>query len=195
MSLASRAGDLYYAFRFVKLLTSKWTDTDAYKFGIIDENGKRIKSNPINTSEEKSAYTPFIRLAFNIKRLLEKLPGGSSTISSYAAALFLLKEKYNLTDRSINKILDVSGIDPLDLMAENSQWFLLDDGRLSPGVYRVKNDKSIITTLEECVKGKDQIRVGNNAYPVGNLLGIDIYEATHIHTGQPIYITIGEIYK
>lgn len=195
MSLASRAGDLYYAFRFVKLLTTKWEDSDAYKLGIIDENGKRIKSKKLTTSEEKSAYTPFIRLAYNIKRLLEKVPGGSSTISSYAAALFLLKEKYELSDKTINKILDKCGIDPLDLMVENSQWYLLDDGQLSPGIYRVKNDKSIITTLEECVKEKDQIRVEENAYPVGDLLGVSIYEAKHLNTGHPVYITIGEIYK
>ena len=195
MSLASRAGDLYYAFRFIKLLTTKWEDSDAYKLGIIDNDGKRIKSKKISTSEEKSAYTPFIRLAYNIKRLLEKLPGGGSTLSSYAAALYLLKEKYELTDRSLNKILDMSGIDPLDLMVENSQWFLLDDGQLSPGVYRVKNPKAIITTLDECVKEKDQIRVADNAYPIGDLMGISIYEANHIETGQPIYITIGEIYK
>lgn len=195
MSLASRAGDLYYAFRFVKLLTTKWTDTDAYKLGIIDESGKRIKSNKISTSEEKTAYTPFIRLAFNIKRLLEKLPGGSSTMSSYAAALFLLKEKFDLSDSSIDKIINKCGIDPLDLMAENSQWFVLEDGRLSPGVYRVKHPKTIIPTLEECVNEKDQIRVHSDAYPVGNVHGIDVYKAQHIQTGQPIYITVGEIYK
>ena len=44
MSLASRAGDLYYSFRFVKLLTTPWVESDAYKLGLIDENGKRDKS-------------------------------------------------------------------------------------------------------------------------------------------------------
>ena len=43
MSLASRAGDIYYSFRFVKLLTTPWNETDAYDLGIIDENGKRVK--------------------------------------------------------------------------------------------------------------------------------------------------------
>lgn len=195
MSLASRAGDLYYAFRFVKLLTTKWEDTDAFKLGIIDSNGKRIKSKQISTGEEKTAYTPFIRLAYNIKRMLEKLPGGSSTLSSYAAALFLLKEQYGLSDKSIDKILKLSEIDPLDLMAEHHQWFELDDGRLSPGMYRVKNEKVLSTNLQDVVNAKDQVRVLENAYPVGQILGIKIYEATHANTGHKVFVTVGEIYK
>lgn len=195
MSLASRAGDLYYAFRFVKLLTTKWEETDAYKLGLIDANGKRIKSEKLDTSEKKTAYTPFIRLAYNIKRLLEKLPGGSSTISSYAAALFLLKEEFGLSDKSIDKIMKLSDIDPLDLMSEDHRWFELEDGRLSPGIYRVKNDKVLSTNLEDVVNAKDQIRVSENAYPVGEICGVPIYEATHVNTGQKVHVSVGELIK
>ena len=67
MSLASRAGDLYYTFRFVKLLTTPWEETDAVKLGILDSQGKRIKGKKISSSEEKDAYTTFHRLVFNIK--------------------------------------------------------------------------------------------------------------------------------
>lgn len=195
MSLATRAGDLYYAFRFVKLLTTDWEETDAYKLGIIDEDGKRIKSKSISSPEEKSAYTPFMRLAFNIKRLLSKLPGGKSTLSSYAAALFLLKEQFNLSDKSINKILSLSDIDPLDFMSESHDWFLLSNNQLSPGMYRVRNDKVISETLDEVVRAKDQIRVLDNCLPVGEVLGVNVYEATHVNTGKQVHVTIGEIYK
>lgn len=195
MSLASRAGDLYYAFRFVKLLTTKWEETDAYKLGLIDANGKRIKSEKLDTSEKKTAYTPFIRLAYNIKRLLEKLPGGSSTISSYAAALFLLKEEFGLSDKSIDKIMKLSEIDPIDLMSEDHRWFELDDGRLSPGMYRVKNEKVLSKNLEDVVNAKDQIRVSENAYPVGEICGVPIYEAIHANTGQKVHVSVGELIK
>lgn len=195
MSLATRAGDLFYAFRFVKLLTTKWEETDAYKLGLIDDNGKRIRSEKLDTADKKSAYTPFIRLAYNIKRLLEKLPGGSSTISSYAAALFLLKEQFGLSDKSIDKIMKLSEIDPLDLMSEDHRWFELEDGRLSPGTYRVKNEKLLSTNLEDVVNAKDQIRISENAYPVGEICGVSIYEAIHLNTGHKVHITVGELIK
>ena len=69
-----------------------WKDWDAYKLGLIDENGKRNKNVKMDTDEKKSAYTPFIRLAANIKRLVSKVPGGGTGLGSFAAALYLIKE-------------------------------------------------------------------------------------------------------
>lgn len=193
MSLASRAGDLYYSFRFVKLLTTPWDETDAYKLGIIDENGKRVKSVSLDSDDKKSAYSPFVRLVFNIKRLLEKVPGGRNTLASYAAALFLLKEKYSLTDKSINKIVKECGIDPLDFLEEGCYWYVLDNKQLSPGIYRLKDER--LSNMHEMLLPKDQVRVEDNAFPVGEILGLDIYEVTHINSGQPVYVTVGELYK
>lgn len=193
MSLASRAGDLYYSFRFVKLLTTPWEETDAYKLGIIDEKGKRDKSVKLDNDEKKSAYTTFIRLVFNIKRLLEKVPGGRSTLASYAAALFLLKEKYSLSNSTINKILRECNIDPLDFLEEGCYWYVLENKQLSPGIYRLREER--ISNLDEMLLPKDQVRVEDDAYPVGEILGLDIYEVTHINSGQPVYVTVGELYK
>jgi len=193
VSLATRAGDIYYSFRFVKLLTTPWSETDAYKLGIIDENGKRDKSVKLDNDEKKTAYSTFIRLVFNLKRLLEKIPGGRNTLASYAAALFLLKEKYELSDKSIDKILKQCKIDPLDLMAESSTWYVLEDGQLSPGVYRLREDR--VTSLDVDVNSKDTVRVLPESYPIGEMLGLAIYEVTHINTNQPLYVTVGELYK
>ena len=43
MSILSRAADLGYAFRFLKLLTTPWNKLKAYELGIVDENGKNLK--------------------------------------------------------------------------------------------------------------------------------------------------------
>ena len=104
MGLLSRAGDLTYTLRFLRLLTTKFEDTTAYKLGLIDEKGKKLRSP--KTNEEKSAYNLFHRLVYNIKKLINKAPGGKSKIVSYAAALLLLKETYNLSDNSLEKILN-----------------------------------------------------------------------------------------
>lgn len=195
MSLATRAGDLFYTFRFLRMLTTSFEDTDAYKLGLIDENGNRIKSEKLDTPDRKSAFTTFHRLVFNIKKLMAKVPFGKSKLASYAAALFLIKENYGLSDKNIDKLLEASEVDTLDFLTEKTEWFLLEDKRLSPGVYRVYNDKVLNETLEDVVKAKDRIRIGNNAYPVGEIFGLDVYVAEHINTGKTLYITLGEIYK
>lgn len=195
MGLVKRAADLAFTFRFIRMLVLDWKDWDAYKLGIIDEEGKRIKSEKLDTDEKKSAYTPFIRLAANVKRLLSKIPGGGSKLGSFAAALFLIKENYNLSDNQLQKIIEEFGVDPLDLMLEQSQWFVLNDKQLSPGIYRLKEDKVLNGTFDDIVRTKDQIRISEDSYPVGSVFGIDIYEATHIKTNQKVYVSVNEIYK
>tara|TARA_B100000085_G_scaffold223220_1_gene208390 strand:+ start:1745 stop:2332 length:588 start_codon:yes stop_codon:yes gene_type:complete len=195
MGILKSAADTVYAFRFIRMLVMPWTEWDAYKEGIIDENGKRNRNVKIDSLEKTSAYTPFIRLAANIKRLLNKVPGGGSKLGSFAAGLFLIKEKLGLEDHRLADICEKCDIDILDFLNENSEWFVLEDKQLSPGVYRVKNPKLLNKSLDELCHAKDQVRISDNCYPVGDVFGVDIYEVTHVNTNQNVYITINEIYK
>ena len=187
--------DLAYTFRFIRMLVLDWKSWDAYKQGVIDENGKRNKDVKLDTDEKKNSYTHFIRLCANVKRLLNKVPGGGSKLGSFAAALYLVKEKYSLSDNKLRKILRESGFDSSSILAEENKWFLLEDKQLSPGVYRINNPKILNKSFEEMVWAKDQIRIEEDSYPVGDVFGIDIYEATHIRTNQKIYLSVSEIYK
>ena len=64
----------------------------------------------------------------------QKHPGGSSKLASYAAALFLLKENFNISDTNMQKIVKGCDVDVLDLIQEaTGAWYLLDDGQLSTG--------------------------------------------------------------
>lgn len=186
MGIIKKAGDLVYTFRFLRLLTTDFKDTKAHELGLIDANGKKLKK--ATTSEEKDAYTPFHRLVFNIKKLI---PGGK--IGSYASALFLLKDHYNISDDKIEHGLKLLGLDTTDIMVESSQWLILEDGRMSPGKYRVKSEKLLSKTLDEFVNPKDWIRIENDAYPVGNVFGMNVYEAVHQRTNQKVYVTIEEL--
>jgi hypothetical protein len=88
--------DLILVYQFIKRLSLPFEETEAYKLGIIDSDGKNIKpSRTFKSREEKNAYGYFDRLVFNVKKLIEKLPGGKSRLASYAAALFLIKESAN----------------------------------------------------------------------------------------------------
>jgi len=197
MGIIKRAGDLVYTFRFLRLLTTKFEDTEAFKLGIIDKDGKRLKSydlnNMDNRSNYKEYYTPFHRLVFNIKKLLAKAPGGDTRLASYAAALYLLKENFGVNEGNIKKGLQKLNIDITDILGEGSTWFLLEDQRLSPGYYRIKHDKVLSESLDEVARKKDSIIVKENAYPVGSIFGLNIYEAVHKNTKKKIHITIDEL--
>ena len=189
--MIKRAADLVYTFRFLTLLVTPFEKTEAFKLGILDKNGKKLKK--AKTSEEKDAYTPFHRLVFNVKRLMEKVPGGSSSIASYAAALYLIKEQNGLKEKDIKQIVEKSGFETYDFLAEKNDWFILEDGMISPGMYKVKYNKIVNSTYEELVQKGDRVRIYDNAYPVGEVFGLPIYEAIHDKTNQKIYLASEEL--
>lgn len=197
MGIIKSAADLVYTFRFLKLLVTKFEDTDAYRVGIIDKDGNRNKDYNMSTVQNRdyysAYYTTFHRLVFNIKKLMAKAPGGSSSIATYAAALYLLKEQYGISESKIEQGIRQAGLDVTDFMLEQSQWFVLEDNRLSPGSYRLKSSKIVNSTFEEVVNKHDYVRVSEQCYPVGNLFGLNIYEAVHVKTNQKVYVTTEEL--
>ena len=193
MGILKGVADTVYAFRFIRMMVMDWKSWDAYKEGIIDENGKRDRNVKLDTDDKKSAYTPFVRLVANIKRLTAKLPGGGSKLGSFASALFLIKEKVG--QKGIEDICKKCNIEVLDFLNEKNEWFLLDEKQLSPGIYRVKNAKLINESCAELVWPKDQVRIQDECYPIGDVFGVDIYEAIHVKTNQDVYITAGELIR
>lgn len=192
MSAISKSADLVYTIRFLTLLTTPFNETNAFKLGLIDEKGKKLRKP--KTGEEKSAYNMFHRLVFNIKKLIEKVPGGSSKLASYASALFLIKEKADISDETIEKILQEMDADAMMDLGEETQWFCTVNGMISPGEYRLNtSDKMLNLTCEEMGKSGDKVTVGSECYPCGSIMGIDVYEVIHKPTAQKIYITAGEI--
>lgn len=107
----SRVVDNLTAYRILSMLVKPFTDTDAFKLGIIDENGHNlIKSSEFETSEQKDAYTYLDRLVFNMKRMLGKLPGGDSKLKNIVAAFFLVKESYEGNSQlGLNELTKVAG--------------------------------------------------------------------------------------
>lgn len=191
MGLISRTGDLFYAFRFLRTLTKQWNQMEAFELGIIDENGKVLKkAKELTTPEEKSAYTVFHRLVFNIKRLLNKLPFGKSKLASYAAALFLIKENTGLTEEEIRKVMS-EVLDDMEEL-EEATWFQ-EDAKLKPGKYKLTQEIVAPATGEPIAQPNDIIEVNEFLEPVTRLFEQNIYEVTHSKTGLKIYITNGEI--
>lgn len=91
--------DTFVTYQFIKRLATPFEKWDAYKYGIIDKNGKVLrKSSTLKTMEEKNSWRYFDRLVANLKKLLGTVPGGKTRIASYAAALLLLREESYLRD-------------------------------------------------------------------------------------------------
>jgi hypothetical protein len=107
--------------------------------------------------------------------------------------LFLIKEHLELSDKSIDKIVERSGIDPLGFLDEATQWFVTDDGMLSPGSYKLASSKLVNSSIQELCQEGDTIKVSLDNYPVGECLGVPVYEVTHFKTNQSIYVTTGEL--
>lgn len=84
--------DSVIIFRILKKLTTPWEKTKAYEVGLIDKKGKILVKKNDRTPEQKSALTLLDKLVFNLKRLLQRVPGGGSQIASYVAALALIQE-------------------------------------------------------------------------------------------------------
>ena len=195
MSFVSRAGDLFYAFRFLKLLVTPFNKTKAYALGIIDDKGKVLKRAKQRTKpDEKAAYTVFHRLVFNLKRLIGKVPGGRSVVARYGAALFLIREHTNMSDEKmmemLEKALDIE-IDPYAL-TENT-WYQDENSNLYPGNYILTEDIASPITGEVIALKNTRVVVKDLQAPIGRFQDINIYRVKHSKTNQELYVSNGDI--
>jgi hypothetical protein len=188
MGLFTRVSDTIYAFRFLRLLTTPWEKTGAYKAGLIDATGKLLRKP--ETSEEKSKYNIFHRLVFNIKKLLNKLPLGKTTIASYLAAFYLIKEKTGLSDKQIaHAIQEATDFDPFEIELQESAWYMVEDNKMRAGRYTLLNDIAMPTTGEVFALKNSTVLVKEDTSPCGNIFGVNVYSAFHTLTRQNILIT------
>lgn len=188
-----RGPDFFYALRFLRLLTTKWEKTNAFKLGIVDKNGKVLKKP--ETKEEQSSYNVFHRLVYNIKRLINKLPGGKSTIASYAAAFFLIKEHTGIDDNKLKKVLkEACGLDLEDYKPEITEWYLTECGKIEEGKYVLMRDMALPKTGEALAKKNTLVEITESA-PHGSILGHSVFKAKHLKTNQIIYVTQEDIIR
>ena len=95
--------DSIIAYRILKMLVVPFENTDAFKQGIVDKNGKELKKmSELNTVAERDAYTILHRLVFRLKRIVNKVPIENKKLASFAAALSLIKEHAHVTSEPVN---------------------------------------------------------------------------------------------
>ena len=85
-----RAIDLLITYRVIKMLVTPFDKQEAFKYGIIDKNGKVLRKwSTIIKPQEKKSYTILHRFVFNLKRLLAKA-GIKGKLGTFAVALATL---------------------------------------------------------------------------------------------------------
>lgn len=100
--------DLFLVYSFIRRLVTPFDKWDAYKLGIIDDEGNiLIRRKDFTKKAQRQAFGIFDKLILNIKKLLAKLPGGSTRLGTYAAALWLIKEESRMVQAEmINENFD-----------------------------------------------------------------------------------------
>ena len=198
--MASQAIDAFITFRFLKLLVTPFNKTEAFRLGIIDERGKVLrKYKTLERTEERQAYTILHRLVFNVKKLIEKVPGGKSRLASYAAALFLIKEhvaEYHDSDGQVLEKEFYKYLKDNDLIEEEDGQIreeIAFGDKLLKGTYKLV--QNVGTDEEDKIIGRkgDKVTVFADQVAKDNVMGQDVFEVIHDETKQVLLVTIEDI--
>ena len=185
----NRAIDLFVTYRFLKLLVTPFDKQDAFKFGIIDKDGKVLrKARSLRLGKEKRAYTLLHRLVFNFKRILGKVGLGGRFGTYAAAAVALLKESYGQSDvyeKEIYKHLKREGYKFNSISESN----ILDEP-ITPGTYTVLNDLYDIEG-DVVVSEGTKIKINKEIPVFDTILGYEVYPVEV--KGTSLYITSEDI--
>ena len=151
------------------------------------------KSKDFEKEEQRTAYTLLHRLVFNLKRIMQKIPFVRSQLGTYATALFLLKEKYNienLPEGEINKFLMENKMVSFD---NNISEEVVGFGNMLPmGEYKLKD---LVTADDEEIDAQkgDIVTALEDTPPSDRVLGVDIFPVIHQKSNKKIYISLEDI--
>jgi hypothetical protein len=160
----SKTLDNLIAFKVLSMLVTPFEKSDAFKFGIIDKDGKALKKvKDLTTSEEKDSYSALDRLVFNLKRLLAKVPGGKSQFASLIAAYWLIKESHQsytvINDQQLVDLIDTIETKNITFVEEEIliEKFLKqigEDGIANVTGAAVSTDQTVITKKPQLLRRK-----------------------------------------
>ena len=177
----SRIIDGLIAWRLIKLLTTRFDRTEAYKLGIIDDKGKvLIKSKDIKDKKQRNAYTLLIRFVFNLKRMLGKIGLKSKLGSAAAAAIAFFKEQYGENpevERQVYKYIKEQGFE-----FEISETY---GEPLAEGTYKVKHDiydleGDVVINMDESIEFTET---------TDTIMGYDVFKYDGVYlTTEDLYV-------
>ena len=158
------------------------------------QNGKNlIKARDLSTVAQRESYTLLHRLVFNCKRIMQKIPLVRTQLGTYATALFLLREKYNiehLPEGQITKYLFENNLVSIDnKISEEVVGF----GNMLPiGEYKLKDQVTADDDEIDAQPG-DKVSALEDTPPSDRILGVDIFPVLHQKSKKIIYVSLEDI--
>lgn len=169
----SKLVDNVIAFRVLYMLVTPFEKSDAYNLGIIDKEGNPLKKmKDLKTQDEKDAYNYLTKLVFKLKKLIAKVPGGSTQFASLVAAYWLIKESNNsksiITEEDFQKVLSTlqSGVTFVEEELEIEEFIaMMEDGGAA-----IANTAGGATSTDQAA-----IRLNKKNKPMTGILGAPKY--------------------
>ena len=161
-----RAIDLFVTYRFLKLLTTPFEKTEAFKLGIIDDKGNRIL--------QPKATKPAVELA----------------TTELKNAFKESVDDPHMFEKEFVKFLKENDIEFDDSISEEVIGF----GEILPkGEYVLVND--ILNKEEEELSAKkgDKVIAFDDEPPIDTVLGVEIFPVIHAQTQEKIYVSLEDI--
>lgn len=152
IELGSTASNLV-ALQILSMLCTPFTDFPAYKTGVIDAKGNYLVRPESRTLEQRKSIGYLDRLIINVKKLINKLPGGENKIKNVIVGMFLIKEnvrRYRLGD-SVLMEEDTALTDPF-----SEDLWALKDTRVR---YAASREQTLEIWSEYC-RIKEEVGVG-----------------------------------
>lgn len=103
-------------YMITKRLMTDFKDWDAYKLGIIDSNGNKLKA-PV-TFQERQSWDILTRFCCNIKKIATKFMG-KSKFAAYFTAAYLLKDSINYYVKYNHERLDETLLEDMCYATQN----------------------------------------------------------------------------
>ena len=172
----SRVVDNLIAFKILYMLVTPFEKTEAFKYGIIDKEGKALKkSKDLKTNAEKDSYTNLDRLVFSLKKLLGKVPGGKSQLASIIAAYWLVKESY-VNRTSINQ-QDLQST--IDLIESKGITLVEEEIEIEKFLAIMEDGAAVIvnTTGDKTSTDAPVVRLNKKGKPVSGIMSLPNYIA------------------
>ncbi len=122
----------------LKKIITPFEEWEAYKLGIIDKNGNKIK-NPLS-SKERAAWDLLDRFSCNFKKLLIRFIGKSNLVSYFSLA-YLLRDNLDYFYFQYNKeILNEKYLDDFNLIKQNKIFKIIKEVEEQYGKEKVSED-------------------------------------------------------
>jgi hypothetical protein len=169
--MAGRIINNLIAFKILYMLVTPFEKTQAYKYGIIDKDGKPLKkTRDLKTEDEKDSYTQLDKLVFSLKRILAKLPGGDNRLKSLVAAYWLIKESYvngrKITQGELQETIE---------LLEGSNITLVEEEILIEKFMKLYEDGAIVNTAGTSTSTDQAAIKLKKGKPISGIMGTPDY--------------------